>query len=113
MGSAITNLGASAIASARAALGIHSPSRVFADVIGRQIPAGIAMGVNAGAPMAQDAVSGIVSPRVPALGGGAGPVSITIEVNGASQPAETARAVRAELEDALGSIFGQWAEATP
>ena len=111
--SAITNLGAGAIASARDALGIHSPSRVFADVVGRQIPAGIAMGVNAGAPMAQDAVSGIVSPRIPALGGGGSPVSITIEVNGASQPQETARAVRAELEDALGSIFGQWAEATP
>lgn len=113
MATAVTDLGGSAIAAAREALGIHSPSRVFADVIGRQIPAGIAMGVHAGAPTAQDAVSGIVSPRVPQLGGAGGPVSITIEVNGATQPAETARAVRAELEDALGSIFGQWAEALP
>ena len=109
----VTGVGHLALSAARTALGIHSPSRVFADVVGRQIPAGIAMGVNAGAPMAQDAVSGIVSPRIPALGGGGSPVSITIEVNGASQPQETARAVRAELEDALGSIFGQWAEATP
>lgn len=111
--SEVTGVGSLALSAARTALGIHSPSRVFADVIGRQIPAGIAMGVHDGAPMAQDAVSSIVSPRVPALGGGGSPVSITIEVNGAAQPAETARAVRAELEDALGSIFGQWAEATP
>lgn len=113
LATAVTDLGGGAIEAARSALGIRSPSRVFADVIGRQIPAGIAMGVNDGAPMAQDAVSNIVSPRVPALGGGGGSVSITIEVNGAAQPAETARAVRAEIEDALGSIFGQWAEATP
>lgn len=111
--SEVTGVGSLALSAARTALGIHSPSRVFADVIGRQIPAGIAMGVHDGAPMAQDAVSSIVSPRVPALGGGGSPVSITIEVNGAGQPAETARAVRAEIEDALGSIFGQWAEATP
>ena len=111
MGTAITNLGAGAIASARAALGIHSPSRVFADVIGRQIPAGIAMGVDAHAGLANDAVSGIVNPRAPQLGGAGASVSITIEVNGAGQPQETARAIRAEIEDALGSIFGQYAEA--
>ena len=113
LATAVTGLGGSAIEAARSALGIRSPSRVFADVIGRQIPAGIAMGVDSNAGLANDAVSNIVSPRVPALGGGSSPVSITIEVNGAGQPAETARAVRAELEDALGSIFGQWAEATP
>ena len=113
LATAVTDLGGGAISAAREALGIRSPSRVFADVIGRQIPAGIAMGVDSNAGLANDAVSNIVSPRVPALGGGGSPVSITIEVNGAAQPAETARAVRAELEDALGSIFGQWAEATP
>lgn len=111
MGTAITGLGASAIASARAALGIHSPSRVFADLVGAQIPAGIAMGVNASAGLADDAVSGIVNPRAPQLGGAGASVSISIEVNGAGQPQETARAIRTELEDALGSIFGQYAEA--
>lgn len=113
MTSAVTGLGSSAVAAARAALGIRSPSRVFASLIGAQIPAGIAAGVNAGAPVANDAVANIVSPRVPRLGGGGGPVSITIQVDGAAQPQETARAVRAELEDALGGIFGQWAEASP
>jgi hypothetical protein len=38
-------------------------------------------------------------------------VSISIEVNGTGQPQETARAIRTEIEDALGSIFGQYAEA--
>lgn len=111
--SEVTGVGSLALNAARTALGIHSPSRVFADLVGAQIPAGIAMGVTANSGVANDAVSDIVSPRVPQLGGAGGPVSITIEVNGATQPAETARAVRAELEDALGSIFGQWAEALP
>lgn len=110
MVTSITSLGATAVASIRAALGIRSPSRVFADLVGAQIPAGIAMGVTANAGIANDAVAGIVSPRVPQLGGGGNSASITIHVSGASQPAETARAVRAELEDALGGIFGQWSE---
>jgi hypothetical protein len=113
MVTSITGLGSTAVASIRAALGIHSPSRVFADLVGAQIPAGIAMGVNAHAGVANDAVAGIVNPRLPQLGGGGASVSIEINVSGASQPMETARAVRAELEDALGGIFGQWAEATP
>lgn len=111
MGTAITSLGASAIASARAALGIRSPSRVFADLIGAQIPAGIAMGVTAGAPAADAAVAGIVSPSVPALGGRGVNITLTINASGGGQPGETARAIRAEVEDALGSIFGQMAEA--
>lgn len=109
----VTGLGASAVASLRAALGIHSPSRVFADLVGAQIPAGIAMGAMANAGVANDAVAGIVSPRVPQLGGAGASVSIEINVTGAREPQETARAVRAELEDVIGSIFGQWAEATP
>lgn len=107
----ITGLGTSAIAAIRTALGIHSPSRVFADLVGAQIPAGIAQGVDAHAGLANDAVSGIVSPRVPQLGGAGASVSISIEVNGTGQPQETARAIRTEIEDALGSIFGQYAEA--
>lgn len=37
------------------ALGIHSPSRVFANVVGKQIPAGIAQGIIANADVATDA----------------------------------------------------------
>lgn len=42
---------------AKKALKIHSPSRVFADVIGANIPAGIAMGIGNNTGLATDAVS--------------------------------------------------------
>ncbi len=45
-----------ALDAAKSFLGIASPSKVFADQVGRQIPAGIAQGVNQHAGMAQDAV---------------------------------------------------------
>ena len=41
----ITNFLNSAVSTAQSVLDIHSPSRVFAKVIGRQIPAGIAQGI--------------------------------------------------------------------
>lgn len=41
---------------AKNALGIHSPSRVFANVVGKQIPAGIAMGVDDNVDVANEAV---------------------------------------------------------
>ena len=41
---------------AKDALGIHSPSRVFADVIGKQIPAGIAQGIDDNTNVANQAV---------------------------------------------------------
>ena len=41
---------------AKNALGIHSPSRVFADVIGKQIPAGIAVGIDDNTDVADEAV---------------------------------------------------------
>ena len=41
---------------AKDALGIHSPSRVFANVVGKQIPAGIAQGINANTDLADNAV---------------------------------------------------------
>lgn len=42
------------------ALGIASPSTVFADQVGRQIPAGIAMGVEAGLPELRSMLNGLV-----------------------------------------------------
>ena len=54
------------------ALGIHSPSRVFAN-LGVQIPRGLAAGVEAGTPAAQGAVDGLVRvPSASAAGGAAG-----------------------------------------
>lgn len=107
----VSLLGNTAVTSIQETLGIHSPSRVFADLVGAQIPAGIAQGVTGNSAVANDAVSGIVNPRAPQLGGGGASINLTINVEGASQPAETARVIRAEIEDALGAIFGQMAEA--
>lgn len=42
------------------ALGISSPSKVFADQVGREIPAGIAMGIEAGLPALQSMLNGLV-----------------------------------------------------
>ncbi len=41
----VSNQAKSLLDSAKRALGIHSPSRAFADLVGAQIPAGIAMGI--------------------------------------------------------------------
>lgn len=69
---AVRSLGRSATNALRSALDIHSPSRVFAD-LGRQIPRGLAVGVEAEAGTAQGAVSDVVSvPQGAALGGALG-----------------------------------------
>ena len=54
--SSIKNTLSGLVDSAKSALGINSPSRVFAEVVGEQIPAGIAQGINANKGMATGAV---------------------------------------------------------
>ncbi len=46
----------SALAAAKRSLGVHSPSRVFRDQVGRMIPAGIAQGISEGAGEAETAL---------------------------------------------------------
>lgn len=58
---AITTIGQSASAAFKAALGIHSPSKLFAN-LGAAIPAGITVGVEQGTPAARRAVAGVVVP---------------------------------------------------
>lgn len=48
-----------ALQAAKDALGIHSPSRVFRDEVGAQIPAGMAIGINKNVKQVTSAVSGI------------------------------------------------------
>lgn len=62
----VRGLATSATDALTSALGIHSPSRVFAN-LGVQIPRGLAAGVDAGTPSAQGAVESMVS--VPAESG--------------------------------------------
>lgn len=54
--SAIGNVVQGAIEAGKKFLGIHSPSRVFRDMIGRFIPQGMAVGIKAEAPKVDDAV---------------------------------------------------------
>jgi len=70
------------------ALGIHSPSRVMADQVGRWIPAGVIAGVEAGAGDVDLAMRNLVS--VPPAGTSAIPY--------ASAPAGAGGAVRVEVE---------------
>lgn len=59
--SAAYNLARSAYYSARNALGIHSPSKVFKDLIGKMIPAGMAEGIEDESALAIQAVKNLSS----------------------------------------------------
>lgn len=68
IGSAVSGLVDSAVSAAKSAfnaaknaLGIHSPSRLFRDEIGKMIPAGIAVGIEADTPEAIASVDALVS----------------------------------------------------
>lgn len=56
------------VGAAKHILGISSPSTVFADEVGEQIPAGVAVGVRGG----MSDLQGLLSPIVPSSGSGAG-----------------------------------------
>jgi hypothetical protein len=70
--SSLKNLANNALSGAKKALGIGSPSKVFADGVGQWIPAGIAAGVDAAAGVAHSAVaklaSGLAGGEVPGIG---------------------------------------------
>lgn len=53
---ALKNLAKNALDAAKSALSIHSPSRVFADEVGKWIPAGMAVGIEANTDMVDDAM---------------------------------------------------------
>lgn len=50
LGEKITGFFSGMVTKAKKTLGIHSPSRVFRDVIGKQIPAGVEVGIEQGMP---------------------------------------------------------------
>lgn len=112
LGGAIRDVADSALNAAKNALGIHSPSTLFRDEIGKQIPAGMALGIEEGAPTVRRALQSLTfgleaavpvrtaaAPlgNTPALAGG-GFVqtnSFTFHINESLTPAELTR----EAED--------------
>jgi hypothetical protein len=73
---------------AKDAIGAHSPSRVFADEVGRWIPHGIAEGIKGAARVAKDAVAGLMQAVTPkmALAGG---LSVSVGDSGSIAPTTT------------------------
>lgn len=110
MAETVRGLGTSAVQSARAALGIHSPSRVFADVIGRQIPAGIELGIRRGSGPLDATVAGIVDPPPPRGGLGGANITVQVIVQRGAGDEDTARTIGDHLEERLVAIFGGLAE---
>lgn len=63
--SAAKNAAANVVDAAKTALGIHSPSRVFRDEVGKMIPAGLGKGVEANMNLAVNPVQRMVSDIMP------------------------------------------------
>lgn len=63
--SAAKNAAANVVNAAKSALGIHSPSRVFRDEVGKMIPAGLGKGVEANMNLAVNPVQRMVSDIMP------------------------------------------------
>lgn len=110
LASPVTGMAMSAVDAAKAALGIASPSKVFADEVGRWIPAGVEQGITRNTSGMTDALTSTVQPpAVPRLGG-LGGVTIYVTVTEARDARATATAVTDDLELQLGAIFGRLAE---
>jgi phage-related protein len=93
----------------KAALGIHSPSTVMRDEVGKQIPAGIEEGVRAGLPGLAGLIGGIVpGSSGQAVGGAAagmsfGGITINLVFNGGAPTEGDARKMASAAGDALMS----------
>lgn len=62
---AVKNAASSIVNAAKSALGIHSPSRVFRDEVGKMIPAGLGVGVRKNEALAVQPVQSMVSDLLP------------------------------------------------
>lgn len=86
---AAKNAASSVVNAAKSALGIHSPSRVFRDEVGKMIPAGLGKGVEANMNLAVNPIQRMVADLMPnsLLNGTASlPVSSPVLANTNSEP---------------------------
>lgn len=88
--SAVTDLGSSLVDGAKETLGIHSPSRVFRDQIGKQIGAGVEEGINDSIPGVQSSMLSLVEP--PDVPTAASMSALLAQPAGAYEPSAAARA---------------------
>lgn len=111
-----------AVAAAKAAIGVSSPSKATRDELGIPMAQGVAVGIDSGAALAASATSALVLGAVaagaavplPFPGGGYGshggdsPISITfkIDVSGVSNPGEAHEVGRAAVRGAISELDG-------
>ena len=105
----IRTMASGAVSTVTGALGIHSPSRVFANEVGQHIPSGIALGIDRGRGPLDEAMGSLVSPGDmggAGLGGGRGVNIGTINLTlGAGANEETGRAAARGFVDELASLL--------
>lgn len=85
---AVKGAASSIVNAAKGALGIHSPSRVFRDEVGKMIPAGLGVGVTMNEKLAVQPVQSMVSSLIPSsfMGSVAGAVSSPVSLSGNDGP---------------------------
>ena len=85
---AVKGAASSIVNAAKGALGIHSPSRVFRDEVGKMIPAGLGVGVEMNESLAVRPVQSMISDLLPAslLTPLSAPMSSPVVLNGNSGP---------------------------
>ena len=89
---AVKNAASSIVNAAKSALGIHSPSRVFRDEVGKMIPAGLGVGVTMNEKLAVQPVQSMVSALLPSsfTGSVSSPMASPVALSDKSGPRVTA-----------------------
>ena len=89
---AVKNAASSIVNAAKSALGIHSPSRVFRDEVGKMIPAGLGVGVTMNEKLAVQPVQSMVSSLLPSsfTGSVSSPMASPVALSDKSGPRVTA-----------------------